>query len=260
MAKLITIYTKSNAVLVGNGHFPLPLQRIGPNTWRNIRSPNYGVSPIDGSQLVMPTFSEVAELAGFALADCYKHGTDGKSNFVFNPAIDVVNKYVLAGNSIWVISLDRVYFIDTPSEELVAQFGVNDQNTLDRLVAGFEEGLEGRKERKGIIYGNNIASVSIANVSQGAQSRNPRDDNYFGKNIGLIAATSKKVAESLAIGSKACSREPYFGLSADATKIITRVPGLGSGGFDRGLDVDGWRVVDVMCSFGYSKSGEATRG
>jgi len=261
MGKLITIAPKEpNADSVGKGYFPLPLQRVGPSTWHKVMSADYGVNPIDGTHLVKPTFAQVAELAGDALTDRFNHGKDGKHNASFNPAIESIHRYVLTGNSIWVISNDKAYFVDNPTNELAAQFGVNVQNTLDRLVADFKKELEGKRERKGITYAENIASISVANVSQGEQSRNPKDSNYLGKNIGLIAATNKKVAESLAVGSRAYSQEPYFGLNAEANKIVTRVPVLNADGFGYWLVVLGGRYADVVnwCSFGYSGSGEAT--
>jgi hypothetical protein len=264
MGKSFTIAPKEhNAHLVRGGYFPLPFQRVGPNTWHKIMSADYGVNPIDGTMLSIPTFDQVMELAGDALIYKYNHREDGKSNPVFNPVIGAINDSgkVLTGNTLMVVTPTKAYFVNHPDADLSAQFGVNEQNVLDKKVAEFEKQLKERKERSGIVYAGNVAAISVANVSQGEQSRNPKDANYFGDNKGLIAlARGKKVAKGLAVGSNAYKNEPYFGLNGESGKIVTRVPVLYAGGFGGGLVVYSSRNAGGGngCSFGYSKSGGAS--
>jgi len=263
MGESFTIAPKShNAHSVRGGYFPLPPQVVGPDTWHNLMSANYGVNPIDGTRLVKPTFDQVAELAGDALTDRYVHKEDGRFNPAFNPVIDTINGAgkVLTGNSLMVVTPTRAYFINNPNQALSAQLGVNDQRVLEENVANFDNQLKG-KEQGGIAYADNLAAVSVANVSQGTQSKDPRVETFLGNNVGLIALVrSRKVAESLAVGSKAYKSEPYFSLNAENNKIVTRVPVLNADDFDNGLDVNGGRYAVYVgrCSFGYSVSGEAT--
>jgi len=264
MGKLIVKPSKEpNAVSVRGGDFPLPLQMVGPNTWHNIISADYGVSPFDRTSLAKPTFGQVAELAGVALTDRYQHREDKAHNPLLNPVISSINdgNKVLTGDTLWIIVPDKkLYVVNYPNAELSAQFGVNDQEVLEKLVAGFNAQLIGRKERYGITNAGNISLVSVSNVSQGNQSRNPKADNYLGNNLGLRASVgSKEVARSLTIGSNSYANGPYFGLNAESGKIVTRVPVLYAGGFG-GLGVCGGRSAGCGsgCSFGYSKSGEAT--
>lgn len=265
MANFITIPSKSpNAISVVGGYFPLPLQRVGPNTWHKIMSADYGINSIDGTKLVRPTIDQIIELAGGALTDRYMHKEDGKFNPAFNTVIGSINDgdKVLTGNSLMVVVAGkRVYFVNNPSSELRAQFGVNDQNFLEGIVEGFRKQLKEVKEKNGIFYAGDVAAVSVANVSQGDQSRNPKDDNYLGNNLGLIAlARGRKVAKSLTVGSKAYEREPYFSLNGEDNKIVTRVPVLDSAGFDGRLYLDGrGAYYDGRCSFWGSFSGKATR-
>ena len=264
MGKSFTIAPKShNAHSVRGGYFPLPPQVVGPDTWHNLMSANYGVNPIDGTRLVKPTFDQVAELAGDALTDRYVHKEDGRFNPAFNPVIDAINGAgkVLTGNSLIVVTPTRAYFINNPNQVLRAQFGVNDQGVLEENVANFDKQLKGKKQETGIAYADNIAAVSVANVSQGTQSKDPRADTFLGNNVGLIALVrNRKVAESLAVGSKAYKSEPYFSLNAENNKIVTRVPVLIACVVDNRLFVGGvgFAVGGNRCSFGYSETGEAS--
>jgi hypothetical protein len=252
----ITNPGKPNLVSVRGGYFPLPLKIIGPTTWHDLRSANYGSNPVGGSKLIESTFGQVVELAGLALTDYDKHRADKRFNPAFNPVLHSINGpgKVLMGNSFWIVSPKKTYFIDNPSQEIIAQFGVNNQNVLERLISEFNKKLERRMERGGITYGDNIASVSTADVFQGHQSRD-NAESHFGRNLALIASVrSNEVAKSLEVGSQAYAHEAYFSLNGKSNEIVTRAPMLSSYGFASRLLIDGsgHDAYANGCSFGMS--------
>ena len=154
-----------------------------------------------------------------------------------------------------VVSPTKAYFVNNPNQELRAQFGVNDQRALEEMVSNFDKQLKRKERRTGIASAGNLAAVSVENVSQGDQSWHPMNTDYLGRNLGLIAlARSREVAESLAVGSRAYKGESFFGLSAEANKLVTRVPGLVLNYISDNLAVVGYRDAgdSEACSLGIS--------
>lgn len=252
MAKFTTILTESpNAIRVNGGYFPLPLVRRGPTAFGNIVSADYGINPINGEKLICAPFEWNAELASYAFRQ--------RDNLALSSVINAINGSgkVLTGNSIFVTTPTKVYFVQFPANDLVKQFGVNDQKVLDKTVAEFKERLKGCKEKYGVVWGDGIRMISTKGVPSGDIDKN--DFKPFPGLVGIVG--SMKTAQGIArAGREDYSLSPYFSLNIDQTNLATRVPVLGSVGFVSGLYVGGgYAGCSDRCSFGGSVSGAATR-